>query len=39
MEAITRTRDFFENTPAAYRRRILPHWIKKPREGSRAARH
>jgi hypothetical protein len=34
MAAVARTRDETpENAPA---RRILPHWIKKPREGSRA---
>jgi len=34
MEAIARTRDAFAGEPS---RRIWPHWIKKPREGSRAA--
>jgi 1-acyl-sn-glycerol-3-phosphate acyltransferase len=38
MAAITRTKEAFEQVPNAYRRRIWPHWIKKPREGSRAAR-
>jgi 1-acyl-sn-glycerol-3-phosphate acyltransferase len=33
MEEIAKTRDAFANAPA---RRIWPHWIKKPREGSRA---
>lgn len=36
MAAIERTRDAFQQAPVAYRRRIWPHWIKKPREGSRA---
>jgi 1-acyl-sn-glycerol-3-phosphate acyltransferase len=35
MEEIARTRDAFAAAPA---RRIRPHWIKKPREGSRAGR-
>jgi 1-acyl-sn-glycerol-3-phosphate acyltransferase len=34
MAAIGRTRDATEGMPA---RRIRPHWIRKPREGSRAA--
>lgn len=34
MDAIARTRDAYAGQPA---RRIRPHWIKKPREGSRAA--
>lgn len=34
MEAILQTRDEFAGKPS---RRIWPHWIKKPREGSRAA--
>jgi 1-acyl-sn-glycerol-3-phosphate acyltransferase len=33
MAAIARTRDEFADAPS---RRIYPHWIKKPREGSRA---
>jgi 1-acyl-sn-glycerol-3-phosphate acyltransferase len=33
MEAIARTRDEYAGKPS---RRIWPHWIKKPREGSRA---
>jgi 1-acyl-sn-glycerol-3-phosphate acyltransferase len=33
MAEIAKTRDAFANAPA---RRIWPHWIKKPREGSRA---
>ena len=37
MAAITRTKEALEQTPGAYRRRIWPHWIKKPREGSRAS--
>lgn len=36
MAAITRTKEAFEQAPSAYRHRIWPHWIKKPREGSRA---
>jgi hypothetical protein len=38
MAAITRTKEAFEQAPHAYRRRIWPHWIKKPLEGSRAKR-
>lgn len=34
MEAIAATRDEYKDKPA---RRIYPHWIKKPREGKRAA--
>lgn len=33
MEAIARTRDAYAGQPS---RRIYPHWIRKPREGSRA---
>jgi 1-acyl-sn-glycerol-3-phosphate acyltransferase len=33
MTAIAATRDAYRDKPA---RRIVPHWIKKPREGSRA---
>jgi hypothetical protein len=33
MDAIARTREAFAGAPS---RRIYPHWIKKPREGSRA---
>ncbi len=36
MAAIARTRDEMANVPA---RRIRPHWIRKPREGSRARAH
>jgi 1-acyl-sn-glycerol-3-phosphate acyltransferase len=36
MAAIARTKEAFEQVPSAYRHRIWPHWIKKPREGSRA---
>jgi hypothetical protein len=36
MAAITRTKEAFDLAPTAYRRRIWPHWITKPREGSRA---
>ena len=35
MAAIARTRESFAATPSAYRRRIRPHWITKPLEGSR----
>lgn len=38
MAAIARTKEAFEQAPNAYRRRIWPHWIKKPCEGSRATR-
>lgn len=34
MQEIAKTRDTYADAPA---RRIRPHWIKKPREGSRAS--